>query len=148
MQQPRNHLLRFPLPGVDFVVETGFNTVVLSNIVVASKISIPKAWYGYVMGYFSANKKNGAVIIPALFRNPTFYLGGWIMSTQPGAGAMTLDKSIFVSKRLSLSTYVHELVHVIQYALLGITNFLVSYFGISAATVIKRWLARLNRFTE
>ena len=56
---------------------------------------------------------------------------------------MTLNQSIFVRGGLSLSTFVHELVHVRQYGYLGKTGFLVSYFGTSASTIAYRWVRRL-----
>jgi len=55
---------------------------------------------------------------------------------------MTLDTYIFVRGQLDLKTYIHELVHVTQYATVGRTGFLVSYFGLSAATVAKRFVMR------
>jgi hypothetical protein len=54
----------------------------------------------------------------------------------------TLDTNVFVadiSSELNLATYAHELVHVTQY-MMGVGNFLASYFGLSLATIIKRFL--------
>jgi hypothetical protein len=61
-------------------------------------------------------------------------------STQPSAGTMTLDREVFVRGGLSLSTFVHELVHVFQYLLVGINGFLVAYFGTGAFTIAERWI--------
>lgn len=125
-------LTALPLAGI-------FDGVVNSNITVASAISVPAHWSSIVLEYSAAHPRDGAVLIPALARGPSFWRGGWIMSLQPGAAAMTLDDDVFVSGDLSLSTFVHELVHVWQYTLFGKFAFLESYFGLSAATIAYRW---------
>jgi Domain of unknown function (DUF4157) len=120
-----------------------FDGVVSTNVMVASYISIPRTWFNIVQDFSTVNKEDGALLLAALARGPSFYSGGWILDIQSGAEAMTLDRSIFVSGRLRLSTFVHELVHVRQYRILGRTGFLVSYFGTSAGTIAWRWLKRL-----
>jgi Domain of unknown function (DUF4157) len=119
-----------------------FDGVVASNIAGASEISIPGSWRAAVFEFAGANLADGAILTRALSRLPSFYRGGWIMDLQPNAAAMTLDHSIFVPTggTLSLSTYVHELVHVLQYLLTGTTSFLTSYFGLSGATIAWRWM--------
>ena len=118
-----------------------FDGVVASNIAIASEITIPARWQQKLLEYSALNPLDGVVLLRALARFPKFYSGGWIMDLQPAAGAMTLDHSIFVPKgrSLSLSTYIHEMVHVAQYGVLGTTNFLTSYFGLSGATIAIRW---------
>ncbi|GMV48559.1 MAG: hypothetical protein NBKEAIPA_03383 [Nitrospirae bacterium] len=116
-----------------------FDGVVTSNIAVAAAISVPGNWHSTVLEYAVANPLDGAILIPALGRLASFWRGGWIMSLQPGAAAMTLDDDVFVSGNLSLSTFVHELVHVLQYTILGKVAFLESYFGLSGATIAYRW---------
>ena len=124
-------------------LSTVFDGVVLSNKMAASKISIPKAWSDIIKDFSASNKDDGNWLQAPLSRGPSFYDGGWILDIQQGAAAMTLDRSIFVSGKLSLSTFVHELVHVGQYGKLGKTAFLVSYFGSSAATIAYRLIKRL-----
>lgn len=134
------------IPGIPNLLdplESIFEAVVLSNVLMASIISIPINWFSFVTGFFRDNMVDGLMLLRAFARFPSFYNGGWILSTQPSAGAMTLDRAIFVRGGLTLSTFVHELVHVFQYGLLGRTPFLVSYFGVSAATIAYRWINRL-----
>lgn len=119
-----------------------FDGVVVSNIAVAAAISIPPDWKFKVLQYSRTNILDGVMLLPALARFPDFHRGSWIMNLQPAAAAMTLDRNIFVSGLLSLSTFVHELVHVTQYGILGEILFLVSYFGASAAEIARRWLMR------
>jgi hypothetical protein len=125
-------------PGIDAI----FRGVVLTNRAVASTITIPDDWPGIVREYAAANPDDAAVLTTALGRSPTYRRGGWIMDVQQGAAAMTLDTDVFVTGNLRLDTYVHELVHVTQYANLGATGFLVSYFGLSAATIARRLMNR------
>ncbi len=122
------------------LIAAAFNAVESSNVLFASGMNIPSSWQTTVAAYFYDHPLMGAFPFRALARLPIFYQGGWIMNLQPGAGAMTLDTSVFVSGNLSLATYVHELVHVTQYLVLSKTGFLASYFGMSAATVVWRWL--------
>jgi len=117
-----------------------FEAVVLSNIAVSSSIPIPPNYRSKLLEYAQDNPGDGLLLLPAIARMPTFHSGGWVLSTQDRAGAMTLDTDIFVKGNLDIGTYIHELVHVTQYGLLGRTGFLVSYFGLSAATIAARWV--------
>lgn len=122
-----------------------FGGIVATNVAVARSISIPSSpvnWRSRVLQYARANPLDGAVLIGAFARLPAFHRGGWIMSLQPAAAAMTLNTRVFVRGPLSLSTYVHELVHVFQYGTLGVTGFLTSYFGLSAAVIAYRLVRR------
>jgi hypothetical protein len=119
-----------------------FDVVVASNLVVASSISIPGDWHSKVRDFATSNLLDGSILLSALSHYRGFFRGGWIMDVQPNADAMTLDRDIFVTGNLSLETFVHELVHVTQYAILGKVAFLGSYFGLSAATIAKRFIMR------
>ncbi|NIM15089.1 MAG: DUF4157 domain-containing protein [Candidatus Aminicenantes bacterium] len=132
-----------PLSAVN-PIEQIFDSVVMTNRAMASRISIPQTWVRALKEYSADNLADGLVLIPALARFPSFFRGGWILGLQPRAGYMTLDHSIFVRGSLNLSKYIHEMVHVLQYKLLGVTAFLTSYFGMSAATIAYRWLRKLN----
>jgi hypothetical protein len=132
------------LPGLLDPIGRIFHGVVMTNIASARRISIPAApidWRARVLQYARATPIDGAVLAGAFVRAPFFHRGGWILSVQRNAGAMTLGQHVFVRGSLSLSTYVHELVHVFQYGALGASAFLTSYFGASAAVIAYR-LAR------
>lgn len=118
-----------------------FITVVQTNIASASPIDVPKEWQAKLVEYMKDEPADGALLLPGVLRSPQYYRGGWILDLQTDAEAMTLDHSIFVRGELSIETYVHEMVHVGQY-LAGPTAFLVSYFGLSAATIAKRFVMR------
>jgi hypothetical protein len=124
-----------PLAGV-------FEAAMQSNRAMADRIDVPDYYRQKLIEYSEANPADGLMLVPALARGPKFYKGGWILDVQTGAKAMTLDTYIFVRGQLDLKTYIHELVHVTQYATVGRTGFLVSYFGLSAATVAKRFVMR------
>jgi hypothetical protein len=124
-----------PLAGV-------FEGVMQTNRAMADRITVPSHYRTKLLEYAAAHPLDGAMLIPALTRLPRFYEGGWILDVQTGAKAMTLDNFIFVRGDLDINTYIHELVHVTQYATLGRTAFLVSYFGLSAATIAKRFIMR------
>jgi hypothetical protein len=119
-----------------------FQGIVLTNVAGSSTIAIPPTWPSVLAEYGRSNPADGAIHASALARRPAFHRGGWILSVQTHAAAMTLDRDIFVSGSLSLATYAHELVHVHQYGYLGPTAFLASYFGLSAATIAYRLIRR------
>lgn len=75
----------------------------------------------------------------ALDQDPSFYQGGWLLGMQGDAEAITFGNSIFFSSSPPTArTFVHEMVHIDQYARLGREAFLSSYFGVSLLTIIKR----------
>jgi hypothetical protein len=117
-----------------------FEGVMQSNRAMADRITVPSHFRTKLIEYAAANPVDGAILLAALTRAPRFYSGGWILDVQTNAKAMTLDNFIFVHGDLDINTYIHELVHVTQYAALGRTAFLVSYFGLSAATIAKRFI--------
>lgn len=124
-----------PLAGV-------FEAAMQTNRAMADRITVNPYFRQKLIEYSAANPTDGVMLLPALARDPSFFKGGWILDVQTGAKAMTLDTYIFVRGQLDLKTYIHELVHVTQYAAVGRTGFLVSYFGLSAATVAKRFVMR------
>lgn len=118
-----------------------FDLVTTSSILSASEITIPSSWTDAVREYATSNPLDGIHLWLALGRDPSFWRGGVIMDAPPDADAKTLDDHVFVDGSLSLSTYVHELVHVGQYTALGKAGFLASYFGASAFVIVGRLLA-------
>ncbi|MGH3135180.1 MAG: hypothetical protein ACRDPV_01635 [Gaiellaceae bacterium] len=124
-----------PLAGV-------FEGVIQTNRAMATRIPIPPHYVTKLFEYARANPLDGAMLLPGYFRDPWYYNGGWILDVQTNAKAMTLDDYVFVDGDLDIGTYIHEMVHVTQYAALGRTRFLVSYFGLSAATIAKRFIMR------
>jgi hypothetical protein len=78
----------------------------------------------------------------ALDQDPSFYQGGRLLGMQDDAEAITFGNSIFFrSSPPSARTFVHEMVHIDQYARIGRQAFLESYFGLSLLTIIKRAIA-------
>ena len=55
---------------------------------------------------------------------------------------MTLDRDVFCVKQPSVDTFVHELVHVKQYAAVGPVKFLTSYFGEAGYEVLRPLIAQ------
>jgi hypothetical protein len=124
-----------PLAGV-------FEGVIQTNRAMATRITIPSHYREKLIAYAADNPLDGAMLLPGLLRAPAYYNGGWILDVQTNAKAMTLDDYVFVDGDLDIGTYVHEMVHVTQYAALGRTAFLTSYFGLSALTIAKRFIMR------
>jgi N-acetylmuramoyl-L-alanine amidase len=135
------------LDWTDWVTDPGitaaFETAVSTNIAMASPITVPPDHERKLRAYAAANPGDGAKLLAGLARNPRFYQGGWILDVQTGASAMTLDTSVFVRESLSVSTYVHEMVHVAQYGDLGRPAFLEAYFSLALAEIIRRLINRL-----
>lgn len=118
-----------------------FEIVVSTNKRSARRIRVPRHFVTKILQYSAANPQDGVILKRALARRPKFYKGGWILKIQQGASAMTLGRNIFF-RALTPKTYAHELVHVDQYRRSGVTGFLLSYFGMSALTVLKRLIQR------
>jgi hypothetical protein len=119
-----------------------FGTVIDTNIATSSTIAVPAAYTSIAREYATTNRGDGLILTAALARFPVYHGGGWILRVQTGAEAMTLDRHVFTHTPLKLDTYVHELVHVTQYAAVGRTGFLVSYFGLSAVEIARRLVMR------
>ena len=108
----------------------------------ATKITIPQSHIDALKRYAHANDADGRVLLNALDQDPSFYQGGWLLGMQGDAEAITFGNSIFFrSSPPSARTYVHEMVHIDQYARIGRQAFLESYFGLSLLTIIKRAIA-------
>jgi hypothetical protein len=129
-------------------LKPAFEAAVLTNVASSTVIAVPGSYRSCLLEYGRARPADGAVLMLGFVRWPTYHAGGWILKVQTGAEAMTLDRDVFVNAPLHIDTYVHEMVHVGQYNILGSTAFLVSYFGLSAATIAERFLTRrpLNVF--
>ena len=127
-----------------------FDLAVSTNVLSSSYIPVPATYRSILLEYAGFSPADGAVLLLGVIRAPTYHAGGWILRVQTGAEAMTLGSDVFVNAPLHIDTYVHEMVHVGQYGVLGPTRFLVSYFGLSAAIIAKRFLARepLNVFSS
>lgn len=119
-----------------------FGVVIDTNVLSSSYISVPSAYRSILAEYAVATPSDGIPLLAGLGRFPTYHAGGWILSVQTGAEAITLDRHVFTHAPLKIDTYVHEMVHVAQYGVTGRTGFLVSYFGLSAATIAARLIAR------
>lgn len=114
--------------------------VVAANLAASTPITIPPRYENRLLAYSAANPSDGRWLRIGLARCPRYRSGGPILRLQPHAKAMTLDKNVFVDGPLDINTYIHEMVHVAQYKLLGVGPFLVSYFGLSGLTILTRWL--------
>jgi hypothetical protein len=107
-----------------------------------SEVSPDSAWVTALNNYLSESstpESHKAQILLGKGRDPTYYHGGLVLSLNSGANAMTLDDCVFVHN-LEPNTYVHEMVHVGQYGMLGPEQFLATYFGSAAIVVIERWV--------
>lgn len=106
----------------------------------ATKTSIPAAFVEQLEDYAAHNAADGAILRNALAQGPSHYVGGLLLGGNKDAAAITFGNSVFYGSQPDVDTYIHELVHVNQYHVLGRTAFVLSYFGLSAATIAKRVL--------
>ena len=106
----------------------------------ATKISIPELYVDELRKYAAANPADGKILLNALAQAPSHYRGGLLLAAQKDAEAITFGNSIFYGEDPSLATFIHEMVHINQYHVLGRKAFVLSYFGLSLATIIKRVL--------
>ena len=100
----------------------------------ASPIGLPAEWRVLALTYAKEHPEDGTWIATGLSRAPLFSSGGpAIEAAGSGTHAITLDRDVFFNPNMpgepNVDTYVHELVHVAQYGLLGVTGFLGSYFA-------------------
>lgn len=108
----------------------------------ATKITMPPRHIKNLVRYARAVPDDGWILMNALAQDPSFYKGGWLLSANSAATAMTFGNSIFFRQSPpSVETFIHEMVHIYQYAKLGRGPFLLSYFGLSLATIIKRFVS-------
>jgi hypothetical protein len=106
----------------------------------ASKHELSALYPPELEKYAEANSDDGKMLLNAKAKAPSHYKGGVLLAAQKDAAAITFGNSIFYRDDPTLSTYIHEMVHINQYDVLGREAFLLSYFGMSLATIIKRAL--------
>jgi hypothetical protein len=105
----------------------------------ATKITVPPEHVANLKRYANAVPDDGEILNDALAQDPSYYEGGWLLSVQGGAEAITFGNSIFFRQSPpDVATYVHEMVHIHQYDKVGRGPFLASYFGLSLATILWR----------
>jgi hypothetical protein len=106
----------------------------------ASKTSIPASFVQKLRDYAAYNAADGAILKNALAQGPSHYIGGLLLGGNADAAAITFGNSVFYGEQPDVDTYIHEMVHINQYQVLGRKAFVLSYFGLSAATIAKRVL--------
>ncbi len=123
------------------LLEMGFDQVVSASIATSTgPLAVVPAWDADIEAYARYNTIDGGKIQAGRSRCPRWHQNGLILTLQPRAGAMTLGADIFVrSGHWNERTYAHELVHVAQYDA-GKIPFLLSYFGLAAKEIAKRFL--------
>ena len=142
---PVGELTGIKFPGIGSITDplsAPFEVAIQTNRAMADRITVPDHYREKLLEYAQDSLTDGAILVKALTHSPRFYKGGWILDVQSGAKAMTLDNYVFVNGDLRIQDYIHELVHVTQYGVLGRTKFLTSYFGLSALTIAKRLALR------
>lgn len=107
----------------------------------ASGHTISQLYVDELKKYAEANPGDGKILLNALAQGPSHYKGGLLLAAQGDAEAITFGNSIFYRRDPTLVTFIHEMVHINQYNLLGREAFVLSYFGASLATIIKRVIA-------
>ena len=115
----------------------GFEWLVWKRLVRMNRESatyqpIDTSWRQLALQYSRENPTDGGWIRMGLARMPDFWLGGWFIGEAGSeTHAITLDDDVFFNPDTAgepnVDTYVHELVHVAQYGILGVTGFLGSY---------------------
>jgi hypothetical protein len=105
----------------------------------ATKIVIPAGHIQALKRFANANPDDGKILNNALAQDPSYYRGGWLLSVNSAAEAITFGNSIFFRQVVpAMNTYVHEMVHIDQYNRVGRNIFIMSYFGLSPATMLWR----------
>jgi hypothetical protein len=118
--------------GGDIAFDYAWDKFVESNEEDATYFAPEPGWRQLALEYAAFNEQDGMWIKLGIKRMPDCWKGGWIL-VEAGAEthAITLDKAIFFNPATTgepnVDTYVHELVHVAQYGLLGVQGFLGSY---------------------
>lgn len=132
------------IPSIRDPLAPVFEAVVATSLAKSDRISVPDEYTELVRRYATDVEQDRAWLARGLRAKPRFHHGGWVIKMQPAAGAMTMDNDVFVrrGRNLDIRLYVHELVHVGQYKTFGRTDFLTTYFGLSAATIAYRWVRR------
>ena len=106
----------------------------------ATKHDISQIYVEDLKRYAEAAPDDGKILLSALGQQPKHFKGGALLAAQKDAAAITFGKSIFYKDDPTMATFIHEMVHIHQYKTLGREAFLLSYFGLSLATIIKRAL--------
>jgi hypothetical protein len=129
--------------GIPSSVDMLFWAFKRTCIASASSLSPDGAWVTRLDDYLndsSTPEEDKIQIRLGHGRSPSYYSGGLVLQLNSGAGAMTLDDAVFVRDgSWDPNTYVHEMVHVGQYGVLGPEGFLTAYFGTAAAVILERW---------
>jgi hypothetical protein len=118
--------------GGDFAFDYAWRKFVESNEEDATFVTLDPTWRQLALEYSAFNESDGTWIKLGLRRIPDTWKGSWVLE-QAGSetNAITLDRAIFFNPEVSgepnVDTYVHELVHVAQYGMLGVQGFLGSY---------------------
>ncbi len=137
-------VLPMGLLGLPSVVDQLFWAFKTACVASASRISPEAEWVTRLDHYLSDDstpETDTEQIRLGKIRDPSYYAGGLVLDLNSGAGAMTLDDCVFVrSGNWEPNTYVHEMVHVGQYGILGPEGFLDAYFGSSAVVILERWV--------
>jgi hypothetical protein len=134
--------------GTKVLTQAVFSKVQAINRFGAREVQVPKLWHRLIQEFARQNPKHGNMIIEGLKHNPKLFAGvgsGSYRSTESttfahafdriASGAVlasfgnliTLGNQIFFKGSISISDYVHELVHVAQYSKLGTCRFLGRY---------------------
>lgn len=123
------------------LLEKGFDKMVSASIATSTGPLTPvPTWDADIDAYTLYNAADGAKIKAGRSRSPKWHQDGLILTIQSKAAAITLGTDIFVrSGHWNERIYVHELVHVPQYGA-GKVAFLISYFGLAAKEIAKRFL--------
>lgn len=107
----------------------------------ATRISLPAGHIAALRRYAAAVPSDGKILDDALSMSPGYYQGGWLLDAVGDASAITFGDSIFFRNAPpAVHTFIHEMVHIHQWHLLGRTAFVLSYFGASAAEIAWRRL--------
>jgi hypothetical protein len=104
----------------------------------ASRTSIPASFVQDLRDYAASNAADGRILLNALAQGPSHYRGGLLLGGNEDAAAITFGNSVFYGSAPDVDTYIHEMVHINQYHVLGRKAFVLSYFGASALTIAAR----------
>ena len=107
----------------------------------ATRITIPAGHVDKLRRYAAYNEADGAILKNALSQGPSHYTGGLLLGGNKDALAITFGNSVFYGDAPPVEDFIHEMVHINQYHVLGRKAFVLSYFGLSLLTIIKRVLS-------
>ena len=93
-------------------------------------------WYTAALHDFATDHPEYADVLWAGWvRAPRYHVGGLVASD---SHAMTMDLDVFCNGPPNVGTWIHELVHVTQYAESGPIRFLIDMLGSEAAVVLMK----------